>query len=479
LENTNTPTPGQNQFTNRLDWLSPITDTFVEAFANDTLIIDCPKILLTQQGADVPRVISGRGMISLQENTSFQLRMYTDLADADPFAEMDRMSNWVPGEIIPDDEFYNLDATDISGTTWHSKNIYVNLHGQNHGVVATGHFDLLTHGATGLSVNLPSVLSMWFFEALEVPFTRLVKMEETSGERKLRTSISPKFSTFEVGPFNFEIRSTEMEKGTTLLRTSSTTDPFPVGIESRILEALRYVTFSPVGWCIVDKQHGGVREVSIMPKNKKIKGLFEEPLNSNRPDCGVDYWRLFSAYLRHVMNYDDEDRYHPLSAQLFQVITAETREMHILGLLVSVAVEGVLNCEFNSLANPSKDFLDSIDSAIKLIDRIKCTNTNLATRIKGAMSPMKSARAKDKLKLLQENGIVSKQMVSDWEKLRNTTAHASVHDNEKDIQETWSRCNTVYTLLNILVFTAIGYSGKYQDFSSRGWPIKDFRLASS
>ncbi|OYV45396.1 MAG: hypothetical protein B7X10_05800, partial [Burkholderiales bacterium 21-58-4] len=103
--------------------------------------------------------------------------MYTDLADADPFAEMDRMSNWVPGEIIPDDEFYNLDATDISGTTWHSKNIYVNLHGQNHGVVATGHFDLLTHGATGLSVNLPSVLSMWFFEALEVPFTRLVKME--------------------------------------------------------------------------------------------------------------------------------------------------------------------------------------------------------------------------------------------------------------------------------------------------------------
>lgn len=479
MEDTNAPESENNQVANRLDWSSPISDPFIETFANDTLIIDCPKMTLTQQGAEVPQVISGRGMISLQASTSFQLRMYTDLATVSPFAELERISNWVSGEIIPDDALFNLDATDISGVTWQSKSIYVKLNGHNHGVVATGNFDLLTHRATGLSTTLPSVLSMWFFEALEVPFTRFVKTEVTSGDRKLRTSISPKFAPFDVGPFNFELRSTEREKGTTLLRASSTTDPFPVGMESRIEEALRYVTFSPVSWCIVDKQHGGCREVSVLPKRKMTKGLFEEPLNSNRPDCGVDYWRLFSAYLHHVMSFEDEIRYHPLSAQLFQVITAETRQMHIVGLLVSVAVEGVLNCEFKGMATPPKNFLDSIESAIKLIGRLKCSDTNLAARIRGALNPMKSARAADKLKALQENGVVTKQMVSDWQKLRNTTAHASVHDSEKDIQELWNRCNTVYTLLNVLVFTAIGYSGKFQDFSSRGWPIKEFQSATS
>ena len=389
------------------------------------------------------------------------------------------MSNLVPGQIIPDDEFFNLEATDVSGVTWQSKNIYVKLNGHNHGVVATGHFDLLTHRATGLSATLSSVLSMWFFEPLEVPFIKYVKTEVTSGERKLQRSLSPKFSTFEVGAFNFELQSMERENGTTLLRASSTTDPFPVGIESRIQEALRYVTFSPVSWCVVDKQHGGCREVAVMPKRKMTKGVFEEPLDSNRPDCGVDYWHLFSAYLRHVMSFEDEIRYHPLSAQLLQVITAETRQMHLVGLLVSVAVEGVLNCEFKGLATPPQSFLDSVDSAIKLIGRLKCSHTALAARIKGSLNPMKSVRAADKLKALQEKGVVTTHMVSDWQSLRNTTAHASVHDNEQDIQKLWNRCNTVYTLLNVLVFTAIGYTGKYQDFSSRGWPIKEFQPASS
>lgn len=479
MEEAKISTPDNTSAPNRVDWSSPITDPLVEAFANDTLIIDCPQITLTQRGTVAPRVISGRGMISLQASSSFQLRMYTDLPENNPFAELVRMSNWVSGEVIPDDEFFSLDAIDVSGVTWQAKSIYVKLTGYNHGVVATGNFDLLTHHKTGLSDTVPSVLSMWFFEALEVPFTRYVRTEVTSGDRKLQQSLSPKFTDFDVGPFSFEVASIEAKKGTTILSAKSTTAQFPLGMESRILEALRYVTFSPINWCIVDKQHGGCREVSIMPKQKNTKGLFEEPLSSNRPDCGIDYWRLFSAYLHHVMDFKDELRYHPLSAQLFQIITAETRQMHIVGLLISVAVEGVLNCEFEGLANPPKDFLDSIDSAIKLIRRLKCTNATLAARIKGSMNPMKSARAADKLKVLQEQGVVTKKMVSDWQKLRNTTAHASVHDNESDIQQLWNRCNTVYTLLNFLVFKAIGYTGKFQDFSSSGWPISQFPSVST
>lgn len=481
MEEKNTHAPGNDQVKNRFDGFSPITAPFVQAFADNTLIIDCPKIMLTQRCAKAPRIISGRGMISLLASPSFQLRMYTDIEMVDPLAELVKMSNWVPGEIIPDDEFFDLEAIDVSGVTWQAKNIFVKLNGHNHGIVATSNFDLLTSKASGLSATSLANLSMWFFETLDVPFTRYARTEVTSGERKLGTSISPKFSFFEVGSFSFEITSTERERGTTILRASSKTAKFPVGIESRIQEALRYVTFSPVSWCIVDKQNDGDREVIITPKQKMTKGLFEEPLCSNQPDCGDDYWRLFSAYLRHVMTFEDEMRYHTLSAQLLQLITAETKQMHLIGLLVSVAVEGILNCEFDGWANPPKDFLDSIQRAIKLIGRLKCTNLSLATRIKGALSPMKSARALDKLKELQEKGVVTKEMISDWQKLRNMTTHASIHDNEKDIQELWNKCNTVYTLLNVLVFTAIGYTGKYQDFSSRGWPIKEFsfKLTSS
>jgi len=37
------------------------------------------------------------------------------------------MVNWVPGEIIPDTEFYHLEAVDVSGIKWESKSVYVKL----------------------------------------------------------------------------------------------------------------------------------------------------------------------------------------------------------------------------------------------------------------------------------------------------------------------------------------------------------------
>lgn len=477
MENTNSNIE-KGQVTASVGWFSPITDSFLNAFASEKLIIDCPSITLTQQVAKLPKVITGRGMIALQNSDSFQLRMYTDLIEKNPLAELVRKSSLEPGVVIPDDQFFKLEAVDISGVTWRADNIYVDLKGHIHGVVATAKFDLLTHLATALPTFASTDLSMWFFDALDVPFTQFVTTKETAGERELRRTISAKYSSIEVDPYKFEIASTDKEKGTTVLRLISKCSKLPAGIESRILEALRYVTFAPLNWCIVEKKHNGICEVTIAPKRKLSKCIFEEPLTCNRPDYGKDYWALFSKYFSHVIRFEDELKFHPLSAQLSQIISAESRQLHICGLLVSVAVEGVLNCEFDGLGAPSKAFLDSIESAEKIITRLKCLDTSLAARIKGSLNPMKSARAADKLKILLEKKVVTKQMVADWQKLRNTTAHASVHESEKDIQKLLNQCYTVYTLLNLLVFTAIGYSGKYNDFSSRGWPTRDFQPSS-
>jgi hypothetical protein len=85
---------------------------------------------------------------------------------------------------------------------------------------------------------------------------------------------------------------------------------------------------------------------------------------------------------------------------------------------------------------------------------------------------MKSSRPKDKFIVLEASGVITNEMVKEWEKLRNAIAHAAVRFDPTKTQTIWNRCNIVYTMLNLLVFRAIGYSGRYQDFSSRGWPIK-------
>ena len=98
----------------------------------------------------------------------------------------------------------------------------------------------------------------------------------------------------------------------------------------------------------------------------------------------------------------------------------------------------------------------------------------LKARLAGAVEQMKNVRARDQLVALEKKGVVSADTVKAWTILRNTTAHASVHLDPRDVQEFWTRCNTVYTLLNRLVFKAIDYSGKYRDYSVVGWPTADF-----
>jgi len=466
-----------------IDFASPVTDALVRAFSTENLLIDCPKISVRQLTVKNPQVFDGQGMLTLLAGEEFQLRMYVNggsIEQRHPLDELLRMSRWVSGEVIPSEEYFELTATDISGFEWKCSKIQVKLHGSSHGIVITGRlFDVLRHRRTGLTTALPSLMSMFFFDDLRVPFNQLVSTQSTVGERTLSSRMRQEFARFDAGDWHFEVQKTEPEKGSTILRVYSSTSLLPDGIETRVEESLRYVTLSPVSWCIVDKRVGDTREVAIVPRRVKQSPVFDEPLDHGRQDCAVDFWRLFVAYFQHVVSHPDPHNYHPLSAQLFHVITAETRQLDLFGLLISVAVEGVLNCEYSELAKPSDAFKISLDQIGKLIRRLKCKNETLAARLQGVLPPMKLSRPKDKFKVLESTDVVTKDMVKKWDKLRNSTAHASVRVDPAETQVILTQCHIVYTMLNRLVFQAIGYSGKYQDFSKLGWPIEEFKAPSA
>ncbi|QJW78723.1 hypothetical protein [Burkholderia glumae] len=474
-------TPSVHPTYNPKDFTSPVTDAFVKSYADGTLVLDCPRITLRQNLVEEPRLIQGRGMIWLENGSEFRLRMYADddtkASTAHPFEKILASANWKSGEIIPPSEYYELEATDLFGFNWSCKKLDISVHSAGHGVVVTGRlYDALMHRSTGATATLPPLLSMFFFEDLPVALNQLVLTERRAGERNLGTNLSAEFAKFEAGQFTFELQKTEASKGSTILRAYGSEGEFPMGIEVRIEESLRYVTFSPVQWCIVDKRHGGVREVTVVPPPKQRGTVLDEPLNHQRPDCAVDYWRLFSAYFQYTLECSDPTSFHPLSARLFHVISSGTRQLDLLGLLISVAVEGVLNVAYKELAKPTDNFCQSLDKVSKVIGRLRCADSTLAKRLHGVIPPMKSARPKDKFKMLVEHGVVTGEMVKAWEKLRNTTAHASIRVDPTVSQTLLNQCHTVYTMLNRLIFQTIGYSGRYQDFSVLGWPIEQFTV---
>jgi len=168
------------------------------------------------------------------------------------------------------------------------------------------------------------------------------------------------------------------------------------------------------------------------------------------------------------------EHYSPLSSILRPLITTQTNELVVMALLVTVTVEGVLHLEFPHLRARPPSLLEQIASAKKLVRRLKNVEDTFRTRINNALDNMARLRTSDKLKDLRKHGVISKQMIDAWQSLRNASTHATIDPKVFNNERLWHDGYTVAMMLHLILFTAIGYSGRYMDFSVTGWPEKEF-----
>lgn len=457
-----------------LDFGNPISNALLENFASDQLVIDCLTIkLIPRETSGGVNLIEGVGLIHLGAASEFSLRMYSKEPLVDPFSELKKFANRVPGEKISASEFYDLEATDINGCIWKSEGLLISPVGSSNGTVVTAKFSKLTNTAE-IDRRLPSVLTMWFFQPIEVAYTQLLETEvRQHGNTRYRSTQPGAAQTFN-SLFEFNFSKVDAPRGTAVLSVSSKSKVFPPVYETRIIEALRFVTITPISYCIVSKQSDGIRYVEINPKCEYKRGILAPAVPASRPECGNDFWRLFHAYLDHAAKWGDSATYHPLSSQMYNLINSSSNQLDLVSLLVAIAVEGVLNTEFPDAGRPSDPLLKNLKILMKRVENSTTLDTGFVLRVKGALNAMKSARPKDKLIELQTKLPISKDMINDWQRVRNTTTHSSVASSAVDVSELYRECNSVYSLLNLLVFAAIGYSGQYIHYGKSKWPLEKF-----
>jgi hypothetical protein len=198
-------------------------------------------------------------------------------------------------------------------------------------------------------------------------------------------------------------------------------------------------------------ESAGRCEVTLAPPVAARGSLMSSPVPAHPGYGATSFWALFTAFLHRVMHDADSEHYSPLFAQLRPVIYSETRELVVLALLLPVCVEGILNLEFADLAQPTDAFKHAIEDAKTILKSRDSIDPRILLRLLGALGPMKSARAGDRLKLLMERGAITESMFAAWQSLRNASTHASINPQSHDTQKLWSQCNTVATLLNLLV----------------------------
>ena len=445
----------------------------IKSIMGNSFIIDCPNIKLIPQLPDSSRKThEGSGFIGKNQDGSFSLKMYSkdELSFKDILFQHE---NSVPGEIIGEKSYYKLVAKDISGREWESKWILPDIHAGSGGdgnVIRASIREIFWSSSINTKNDI-SYVGIYFPGEIEIPCNKYTEEEKIVDGEKRASSIGFNLAKFDSCDLKFEIKK---EKDWLKLDAYSATQKINDTYIMRFVESLQFVLARPLAWSIAELVDGKIKKVRIRSCKRNNKQLrIGSPVYMDGPFSYA--WALFDKYLNHIINYKDKDSWHPISNWVHAVIESGSVSLDTESLVLSIAIEGLLRDEFKHLRFGSEELEAQINEGKSIIQG-SCLKLPFKERLYGLFVAMSKPRAKDLLYILKEKNLIDERLIKEYGKLRNPSAHGDF-SNITNPQEQIDMCACALMLLYYLIFLAIGYKGKYIDYSMRGFPVKEFNIS--
>jgi len=445
-----------------------------EAFRKGNLELWCPKMIIRKQGGEQSNEKMGSGII--RQDDKKQIKFI--LLERSPSSLSDIIKKKIGeifevGKIIPGDKYYSLEAIDISGNTWKADRFLISQSIGPEGSIIRGNIYVLEQKKPYKFVN--DFISLEIFHDVNLPL--ILDSKELKKMANGEEYINRKIAIINVCETEFKIMN---ENGILTISAEAEKRELPENIETRIIEALQFVTSKTISWGILQKGNSITNfrssDRESYPTNISMPIDFE---HADRD--GKWCWRLFGKYIEHIYKFKGENSFemHPLSAWLNFIRNTSVGSIFTKGLGLGIAVEGILKCEYSK--NNAK-CNENIDDFEKMINHVKSFegSENIRIRTIGAINYMKQIRAKDRLYALKEEGVVREEDVKAWDNIRNRGAHARPPEGEE--MQVWiDSCYKTKVLINHLIFNAIGYKGKYTDYGNRtdSWPTRVYPLSGN
>jgi hypothetical protein len=449
----------------------------IEKLRLRTWSVDCVEMKLGRPGAAGPTEYTGPGYLRQEADGSIAYRLYPP-----PPATFDPRSIFpaggIAGQIIGHEQYYHLEALDKTGIVWQVERT---LPTPDTCLLGSRHFKLVSGVAHEMAFTRPFVnlgvpsLTMVFFTEEKVPgnaSTELTIMSPGGKTQKSSKHDTAKFSTA-FGDFLVYNRP-----GMLVVEVTSRT-AFPLYFEMRIVEALGFVLAKPLAWNVIERYENASETVRVRGEPVVVDATLPPPVISGTIDLsGGDVWRLFDKYLTFISAYAG-DGFHPCSRHLFAVIEASAGAISARGLALGVATEGIAKELFRRAGAPMEGMAAVVEPLKK-----HCLawpgmpagdlGDSLKRRLPGMIGQLTNVSAKDKLHALAKNKTIYEAHIIAWNDLRNTLAHG-VTPGAKSIQKLLDLCDSVTVLMYHLIFRAVGYEGRYRDYSVHRWPNKYYR----
>lgn len=444
---------------------------YLDALANIKFEIDCCLIVLTQEGEiENPRVYKGPGTIIQNSENSFSVKIFCE-GKLDIREVFGKINSLTPGKLIERTNYYSLVASDYAGNTWTANSIMPDTNGgmECDGFLVSGNFTRLFCHRKEQHEYKGTTLKLFYKGKYKIPCNKITKTRHIIGNEDRGTSSKFNIAQFDIDNIEFEILS---DDDRLIVYLYSQTKNLTEVTAQRIHEALQFILVNIDPWDILLIQQNNIQETIFrtVPQSSK-KSRVQPPLHFDSVDREGYVWKIFELFLMYSLSYQEAD-WHPLYELVHKIIESGKASVEAHSLTLAVSIEGLLKLCFNEVGLPDNEFKNKVKKATDEINN-SGIDSNLKSRLHGALGAMKIPRAKDRLYCLQQSGIVEERLVTSWSNMRNSSAHSD-SINLSEIQNFLNDCSAMCVLFNQLIFYTIGYKGEYTDYSLYGYPKKKY-----
>jgi hypothetical protein len=432
------------------DAVPSVRDEYLHQFMEDKLEIPCVRIRLTQLTAQDPSVHEGPGTLRLGKSFGLKCKFEAPTPGSsmeDVFTKPSRWEKWEVGQLVPVEDYFNMEAMTSEGIRWSCQHVSVTTSQPGQDVTEVS-FDA-SHVENLSEAEDPAYAArLTYIEELRVPKNHRVEDVGRNGRRFVgRDGSKGRLASLDL-TYVRRFRGEPVVRSELFVQALEGNVP-PRHFDVRVEETMMFCSALLARPICTEVAHGTLRSI-LFAKHRPVAAGFASPPIQDRA-AEQDFYTLASAYYEHACKDGDVELMSQLTRRVGSLFDMSTASMAAIALQLSVAVEALAQTglfqdqvtasqEQKYVADKVKRRVLQMQGLKRLAKMFEVANKgpdqrSLKDRLAALLGGLSNGgRTVDVLRLLQKAGAVTAEEVAAWNKLRHPAAHGSWEPQEEQMQ---------------------------------------------
>lgn len=291
-------------------------ETCLVQFISDSLEIACTRIRLRQLGAKAPKVYEAAGTLRLGKSFGMECDLLVPARGAtiqDAFAFIRDANRGEVGQLLPEDQHYQLEAVEEDGTVWTHPALTLSIR--------------TLSGAYKVSLSARYVENvakvdehayacrLTYIEDLSLPNNLVVDEPRPDGSHYVgRDGSTGRLSNLQL-TYRRRYVANGGHRGE--LEVRAVDDMLPFHVDSRLIETFQFCTAVPASPICTEVAHGSHRSILLMRHKPAQRGLVLPPQQGSSADSC--FYKLATAFYEHSCLAGDYERLSPLFGKVCSI----------------------------------------------------------------------------------------------------------------------------------------------------------------